>query len=126
MLVFSMEDANFGASNVVRGLISQGYLIIAPDYRGGTGYGQASYELIDYGGLEVEDTFAARNWMVGSCELVDPKRVRIIGWSHGGLHALMNILKHPEAYSAAYACVPVGDLVARMGTKASITMIFSR
>lgn len=108
---------NSGASNVVRELISQGYLVIAPEYRGSTGYGQAFYELIDYGGLEVEDTFAARNWMVENCELVDPKRIGIIGWSHGGLHTLMNVFKHPEAYSAAYACVPVSDLVARMGYK---------
>jgi dipeptidyl aminopeptidase/acylaminoacyl peptidase len=31
--------------------------------------------------------------------------------------ALMNIFAHPEAYAAAYAGVPVSDLVARMGYK---------
>ena len=30
---------------------------------------------------------------------------------------LMNIFEHPEAYAAAYAGVPVSDLVARMGYK---------
>jgi len=49
--------------------------------------------------------------------LVDTKRVGIIGWSHGGLHTLMNIFLHPEAYQVAYAGVPVSDLVARMGYK---------
>jgi len=121
MLVFPHGGvhSNFGsgASKVIRELIAQGYLVIAPEYRGSTGYGQAFYELIDYGGLEVEDTYAARNWMVENCELVDPQRVGILGWSHGGLHTMMNIFKHPEAYSAAHASVPVSDLVARMGYK---------
>jgi len=111
--------SNMGSSyaHIIRELIQQGYLIIAPEYRGSTGYGAGFYRLIDYGGLEVEDTYAARNWMVENCELVDPERVGIIGWSHGGLHALMNIFFHPEAYKVAYAGVPVSDLVARMGYK---------
>jgi dipeptidyl aminopeptidase/acylaminoacyl peptidase len=41
--------------------------------------------------------------------------VGIIGWSHGGLIVLMNIFDHPENYKAAFAGVPVSDLVARMG-----------
>jgi dipeptidyl aminopeptidase/acylaminoacyl peptidase len=111
--------SNMGSSysHIVRELIQQGYLIIAPEYRGSTGYGQGFYRLIDYGGLEVEDTFAARNWMVENCSLVDPERVGILGWSHGGLHTLLNIFEHPEAYQAAFAGVPVSDLVARMGYK---------
>jgi dipeptidyl aminopeptidase/acylaminoacyl peptidase len=107
----------FPMGNIVRELIQQGYLIVAPEYRGSTGYSQRFYELIDYGGLEVEDTYAARNWMVESCDLVDPERVGIIGWSHGGLHTLLNIFRHPEAYKAAYAGVPVSDIIARMGYK---------
>jgi dipeptidyl aminopeptidase/acylaminoacyl peptidase len=107
----------FPMGNIVRELIQQGYLIVAPEYRGSTGYSQRFYELIDYGGLEVEDTYAARNWMVENCSLVDTDRIGIIGWSHGGLHTLMNIFCHPEAYKVAYAGVPVTDLIARMGYK---------
>ncbi len=101
---------------VVRELLSQGYYVIAPEYRGSTGYGRKHHDLIDYGGLEVEDTFAAREWLVEH-RPVDSERVGIVGWSHGGLHALMNVFFHPEAYAAAYAGVPVSDLVARMGYK---------
>lgn len=111
------SDFNTRYVHIVRELIEQGYLIIAPEYRGSTGYGEKFYKLIDYGGLEIEDTFAARNWMVENKELVDPDRVGILGWSHGGLHALMNIFNHPDAYQVAYACVPVSDLVARMAYK---------
>jgi dipeptidyl aminopeptidase/acylaminoacyl peptidase len=111
------SDMGSSYSHIVRELVRQGYLIIAPEYRGSTGYGAGFYKLIDYGGLEVEDTYAARNWMVENCGLVDPERVGILGWSHGGLHALLNIFEHPEAYQAAFAGVPVSDLVARMGYK---------
>jgi dipeptidyl aminopeptidase/acylaminoacyl peptidase len=46
---------------------------------------------------------------------VDASRVGILGWSHGGLIALMAVFDHPEKFQAAYAGVPVSDLVARMG-----------
>ena len=106
-----------GSAHIIRELMQQGYIVISPEYRGSTGYGGGFYRLIDYGGLEVEDTYAARNWMVENCDLIDPTRVGIMGWSHGGLHTLFNIFFHPEAYQAAYAGVPVSDLVARMGYK---------
>jgi len=106
-----------GSAHIMRELMRQGYVVIAPEYRGSTGYGAGFYRLIDYGGLEVEDTYAARNWMIENCDLVDPTRVGIMGWSHGGLHTLFNVFLHPEAYQCAYAGVPVSDLVARMGYK---------
>lgn len=102
---------------LVRELIAQGYLIIAPEYRGSTGYGKQLYELIDYGGLENEDTLASRDWMVENNDLVDPDKIGIMGWSHGGLHTLMNIFKYPKKYQVAQASVPVADLIARMGYK---------
>ncbi len=37
----------------------RGYVIIAPDYRGSTGYGAAHYNAIDYGGKEVDDVLSA-------------------------------------------------------------------
>ena len=98
-------------------LLDQGYIVISPEYRGSSGYGEKHHKLIDYGGLETEDTFDARNWAVDHFDMVDPERVGIIGWSHGGLHALFNIFNHPDSYAAAYAGVPVCDLVARMGYK---------
>lgn len=106
-----------GSAHIVRELLDQGYSILAPDYRGSTGYGAAFYRQIDYGGRENDDVFAGRSWMLETYDFLDPKRVGIMGWSHGGLITLMNIFEHPEAYAAAYAGVPVSDLVARMGYK---------
>ena len=111
--------ANFttGSTNVLREMLEQGYTVIAPEYRGSTGYGAGTYRAIDYGGLEIEDSYASRNFMLENYDFLDPNRVGIVGWSHGGLHALMNIFEHPDGYAAAYAGVPVSDLIARMGYK---------
>jgi len=102
---------------IVHELLAQGYAVIAPEYRGSTGYGRDYWELIDYGGLENDDVLAARNWMLERHPMIDPNRVGILGWSHGGMIALMNIFQHPNAYRVAYAGVPVTDLVARLGYK---------
>jgi dipeptidyl aminopeptidase/acylaminoacyl peptidase len=103
--------------HITRELLEQGYAIIAPEYRGSTGYGKEFWEQIDYGGLENEDVFAGKQWMVENHAEVDGERVGILGWSHGGMITLMNIFDHPADYKAAYAGVPVSDLVARMGYK---------
>lgn len=110
-------DFDTSNAHIVRELIEQGYVIVAPEYRGSTGYGAGFYNQIDYGGAEIDDTYAARNWAVEHLPMVDPERVGIIGWSHGGYHALFNIFNWPDAYKVAYAGVPVSDLVQRMGYK---------
>ena len=102
-------------SHIVRELVAQGYIIVAAEYRGSTGYGRAHYEKIDYGGREVQDVKASRDYMVENFAFVDEKRVGIMGWSHGGLIALMNIFDYPGDYQVAFAGVPVSDLLARMG-----------
>ncbi len=102
-------------THIVRELVSQGYVVVAPEYRGSTGYGKSQYESIDYGGLETEDVYYSRNYMLENYDFIDKNRVGIIGWSHGGLITLMNIFDHPDAYQVAFAGVPVSDLIARMG-----------
>jgi dipeptidyl aminopeptidase/acylaminoacyl peptidase len=119
VLVHGGVHGHLNASNVhiLRELVAQGYAVIAPDYRGSTGYGKRFWQLIDYGGLEIEDVYAGRQWMVENHDEIDPKRVGIMGWSHGGLITLMNLFAHPQDYQVGYAGVPVSDLVARMGYK---------
>lgn len=102
-------------THIVRELLAQGYAVIAPEYRGSTGYGKTVFENIDYGGLEVEDNHACRQYMLDNYDFVDGGRVGMIGWSHGGLISLMNIFAHPDDYACAYAGVPVSDLIQRLG-----------
>jgi dipeptidyl aminopeptidase/acylaminoacyl peptidase len=104
-------------THIVKELIAQQYIVIAAEYRGSTGYGKEHYEKIDYGGLEIEDVDSSRKFMIDNYDFVDPNRVGLVGWSHGGLITLMSIFNHPENYKVAFAGVPVSDLVARMGYK---------
>jgi dipeptidyl aminopeptidase/acylaminoacyl peptidase len=109
------SDFNTYYTHVVRELMAEGYVVIAPEYRGSTGYGRGYYEAIDYGGLEVDDVVASRDWALENLDFTDPRRVGILGWSHGGLISLMSVFDHPDKFQVAYAGVPVSDLVARMG-----------
>ena len=72
-------------AHVFRELLEQGYSIVAADYRGSSGYGRGFYEQIDYGGREVDDVYLSGQWMLENYPFLDPKRVGVIGWSHGGL-----------------------------------------
>ncbi|MDI9630516.1 MAG: prolyl oligopeptidase family serine peptidase [Acidobacteriota bacterium] len=101
--------------HIVREMVARGWVVIAPEYRGSTGYGRGFYEAIDYGGLEVDDVVAGRDWAVETLPFVDGKRVAIVGWSHGGMIALLAVFDHPEKFAAAYAGVPVSDLLTRLG-----------
>ena len=108
---------DFGTYHVhlIRELLDRGYVVLAPEYRGSTGYGKSMYEAIDYGGLEVDDVVACRDWAVEQMPFVNPARIGIVGWSHGGLIALLGSFDHPDKFACAYAGVPVSDLITRLG-----------
>jgi dipeptidyl aminopeptidase/acylaminoacyl peptidase len=103
-------------AHIVRELISQGYVVVSAEYRGSTGYGRDTYENIDYGGLENEDVMVSREYMLQNYSFVDRESVGIIGWSHGGMISLMNILRYPDMFKCAFAGVPVSDLANRLAS----------
>lgn len=100
--------------HIVREFVSQGYVIVSAEYRGSTGYGKDYYENIDYGGRENDDVLESRNYVLENYSFVDSTRVGVVGWSHGGMIALMQILQHGDKYACAYAGVPVSDLENRL------------
>jgi len=116
-----MTGGPANAATIVRELIEQGYVVISPEYRGSTGYGSAYAKAIDYGGKENDDVLAARNWMIARYPFIDPARVGLLAWSHGGMIALFNIFLHPEAYACAFAGEPVSDLMERRKYLKSMT-----
>jgi dipeptidyl aminopeptidase/acylaminoacyl peptidase len=127
MLTHGGVHGDFGTYHVhmVREMLERGYIVLAPEYRGSTGYGKAMYEAIDYGGLENDDVVACRDWAVSELP-VDPKRIALVGWSHGGMISLMVGFDHPDKFACIYAGVPVSDLLTRLGYhEQSYTDLFS-
>jgi dipeptidyl aminopeptidase/acylaminoacyl peptidase len=63
---------------------TNGYAVMAPNYRGSSGRGRAWKEAIsaDWGNLEVVDVLAATDYAVES-GIADPQRLGIGGWSYG-------------------------------------------
>jgi len=113
-------------AHIIRELMAQQYIVVAADYRGSTGYGRSMYEDIDYGGLENADVKVSRDYMVENYDIVDSKRIGLMGWSHGGMITLMNLFDYPDAYTCGYAGVPVSNVIARLGYKGeSYTKLFS-
>ncbi len=97
--------------------MSKGYVVIAPEYRGSIGYGQTLYDAIDYGGAEVDDVLTAADYLKANVSEVDPARLGIIGWSHGGMIAVLAITREPATFKAAAALVPVTNLFQRLAWK---------
>ncbi len=112
-------------THIIRELMAQEYVVVAMEYRGSIGYGSSTYENIDYGGLEVEDVYESRNYMMENYSFIDKNRIGIIGWSHGGLITLMNLFMHPDDYTVGFAGVPVSDLIARIGYTKGYEKLFS-
>ncbi|MEJ7809648.1 MAG: alpha/beta fold hydrolase [Gemmatimonadaceae bacterium] len=110
------SDFNAGYATEVGALVRLGYLVIAPEYRGSTGYGRAFYDAIDYGGREVEDCISALDYLAASVPFADTSRVGMLGWSHGGFIALHALFRRPERFRVAVAHVPVADLPTRIRT----------
>jgi dienelactone hydrolase len=100
----------------VREAVAKGYVIIAPEYRGSTGYGEAHHRAIDYGGKEVDDTMSAVEFLK-TLPYVDPDRLGMMGWSHGGYITLLSVFRDQHPFKAAVAMVPVSNLIFRLSYK---------
>ncbi len=101
----------------IREAVARGFVVIAPEYRGSIGYGQSYYDAIDYGGAEVDDVTTAAGVLVARYPEADPARIGIIGWSHGGMIALLAIFRNQTMFKAAVAMVPVTNLFHRLAWK---------
>jgi dipeptidyl aminopeptidase/acylaminoacyl peptidase len=100
----------------VREAVERGYVIIAPDYRGSTGYGRAHHNAIDYGGKEVDDAMSAVGFL-RTLPHVDQERLGIMGWSHGGFITAHAIFRDTHPFKGGAAIVPVTNLVFRLSYK---------
>jgi dipeptidyl aminopeptidase/acylaminoacyl peptidase len=92
-------------------LVSQGYTVLEPNYRGSTGSGREFKNAIngDWGGMEQVDVRRGAEWLVENAD-VDPDRVAVFGGSYGGYSAYCQMTMHPEPWAAGVAWTGVTDL----------------
>ncbi len=91
----------------VQYMVNQGYLVIAPNYRGSTGYGKEFQQanLFDMGGGDLQDVLAAADW-IKQTGYVDPKKLILMGGSYGGYLTMMGVTKAPDLWAAGVPIVP--------------------
>jgi dipeptidyl aminopeptidase/acylaminoacyl peptidase len=82
-------------------LASRGYVCIAPNVRGSTGYGQKFQEMNikDIGGGDLQDEVFAVKFLQAT-GFVDSRRVGITGGSYGGFMTLIALSKNPDGWAA--------------------------
>jgi len=87
--------------------VNQGYMVLAPNYRGSTGYGKEFQQanLFDMGGGDLQDILAGADWIKQTGHL-DPKKIAVMGASYGGYLSMMAVTKAPEVWAAGVPIVP--------------------
>jgi dipeptidyl aminopeptidase/acylaminoacyl peptidase len=86
---------------------NQGYMVLAPNYRGSTGYGKEFQQanLFDMGGGDLQDVLAGVDWIKQTGHL-DPKKIAVMGGSYGGYLSMMAVTKAPDMWAAGVPIVP--------------------
>jgi dipeptidyl aminopeptidase/acylaminoacyl peptidase len=94
-------------SRIIQHMVNQGYLVIAPNYRGSTGYGKEFQHanLFDMGGGDLQDVLAAADW-IKQTGYLDPKKIALTGGSYGGYLTMMGVTKAPDVWAAGVPIVP--------------------
>ncbi|MFL6446865.1 MAG: LpqB family beta-propeller domain-containing protein [Bryobacteraceae bacterium] len=91
-------------------LAQEGYVVLEPNYRGSTGYGEKfrNANVEDSGGGEVDDVAAGAKYLLDA-GLADPTRLAIGGGSHGGTMVAYAVTKYPTLFQAAIEMYGVVD-----------------
>ena len=82
-------------------LVNQGYLVLAPNFRGSTGYGEEfrKKSIGDWGGGDLQDVIAAAEWLTSTLQ-ADRERIALLGGSYGGYLMLMAMASVPDIWAA--------------------------
>ncbi|MBK7452735.1 MAG: S9 family peptidase, partial [Anaerolineales bacterium] len=88
-------------------MISRGWTVLAPNYRGSSGYGKKwqNASLYDMGGVDTDDCAAGANYLIEN-NLADTDKIAVTGRSHGGFLTMTCMTMYPELWAAGSAVVP--------------------
>jgi dipeptidyl aminopeptidase/acylaminoacyl peptidase len=91
----------------IQHIVNQGYMVIAPNYRGSTGFSKEFKQanLFDMGGGDLQDVIGAADFLKQT-GYVDPKKIILMGASYGGYMTMMGVTKAPDVWAAGVPIVP--------------------
>lgn len=94
------EIHNF--SKYIQVMTNSGYIVIAPNFRGSTGYGKTFQKKIykDWGGAEFKDVLGAYDYLK-TIGYVDMDNVAVVGGSFGGFMTLTCVTKARDLWKCA-------------------------
>jgi dipeptidyl aminopeptidase/acylaminoacyl peptidase len=97
----------------MQALAEAGFAVLAPNYRGSTGYGRAFEDAdnLDWGGGDLRDLIAGVDHLAAA-GAIDPARVGVMGGSYGGYMTLRALTAAPERWAAGVEMYGMPDLAA--------------
>jgi dipeptidyl aminopeptidase/acylaminoacyl peptidase len=92
-------------------LADRGYVVLMPNIRGSTGYGNAwrDANLKDWGGGDLQDIVHGVKYLQSRGDVI-ANRIAIFGGSFGGYMTYIASTKHPELFKVAIPVIGITDL----------------
>jgi dipeptidyl aminopeptidase/acylaminoacyl peptidase len=108
-------------------LASRGYVVLAPNVRGSTGYGKtySSLDDLDLGGGPLKDVIACKRWLTENAG-VDEHRIAIFGASYGGYMTLAAATFAPAEFAAHVDFFGISDFKSLLASYPAYWAAYSR
>jgi dipeptidyl aminopeptidase/acylaminoacyl peptidase len=105
-------QSRVGYSALIQYLVNHGYVVIAVNNRGSSGYGKTFYKMDDrkHGQEDLADCVEAKKFLTATGH-VDPDKIGIIGGSYGGYMVLAGLAFRPEEFAVGVDIFGVANWV---------------
>jgi dipeptidyl aminopeptidase/acylaminoacyl peptidase len=93
-------QSRIGYNSTIQYLVNHGYVLLAVNNRGSSGYGKTFFKLDDqkHGEADLDDCVEAKRYLI-DLGYVDPEKVGIIGGSYGGYMVLAALTFRPDVFA---------------------------
>ena len=105
-------QSRIGYSPLIQYLVNHGYVVVAVNNRGSSGYGKTFYQADDqkHGGVDLMDCVGAKKFLAAT-GYVDTTKIGIIGGSYGGYMVLAALAFKPTEFAAGVDLFGVANWV---------------
>lgn len=105
-------QSGVGYSALIQYLVNHGYVVIAVNNRGSSGYGKTFYKMDDlkHGEEDLGDCVEAKKFLIAT-GYVDPGKIGIIGGSYGGYMVLAGLAFRPDEFAVGVDIFGVANWV---------------